>query len=127
MLFGWKLLFNFESKNPSGPALTSQQTENRVDLLIDDGKEVKNFQIEFKQGMTAFDVLKNKAEELGLDLKTEQYDFGIFIKAINGVENGADKKYWTYYVNGQLPMVSSDKNTINSGDKIEFKFEKSPF
>ena len=42
-------------------------------------------------------------------------------------ENGENGKYWLYYVNGEMPMVSADKKELRPGDKVEFKFEKSPF
>ena len=102
--------------------------KEKVFLVIDDGKESpQTFEAEFEEGMTAFDLLKNKAEELNLVLKTETYDAGIFIEAIGDKENGEDGRYWLYYVNGEMPMVAADKQEINPGDKIEFKFEESPF
>jgi hypothetical protein len=99
-----------------------------VSLVIDDGEGMpKNFEVQFYKGITAFDLLKKKAEELNMVLKTKTYDIGIFIEAIGDKENGQDGKYWMYYVNGVLPMVAADKKEIKPGDKIEFRFEKSPF
>ncbi len=77
--------------------------------------------------MTAFDLLKNKTEELNIPLKIKTYDFGILIEAIGNKKNGQDGKYWMYYVNNEMPMVSVDKKEIKPGDKVEFRFEKSPF
>lgn len=99
-----------------------------VMLVIDDGgRNPKTLIAEFKEGMTAFDLLKEEAEKLALALETKNYDMGVFIEAIGDRENGQDGKYWLYYVNGQLPMVAADKKEIKAGDKVEFKFEKSPF
>lgn len=103
-----------------------KQTEEAV-LIIDNGIQPRTFTMEFEEGMTAFDLLKNKTEEIGLVLKTKTYDIGILIEAIGSEENGQDGKYWLYYVNGEMPMVASDKNEIKVGDKVEFKFEKSTF
>ncbi len=104
-----------------------EEVEKEVVLVIDDGIQPKTFAVEFREGMTAFDLLKNKAEESNLVLKTKTYDIGIMIEAIGEKENGQDGKYWLYYVNGEMASVSADKKEIKSGDKIEFKFEKSPF
>jgi len=99
-----------------------------VTLLIDYGEgETKIFEAEFKEGMTAFSLLESETEKANLSLKTKAYDIGIFIETIGNKENGQDGKYWMYYVNGELPMIAADKNELNFGDKIEFKFEKSPF
>lgn len=97
-------------------------------LVIDDSEGTpKTFEAEFNEGMTAFDLLKIKAEELNIVLKTKTYDIGTLVETIRDKENGQDGKYWMYYVNGEMPMVAADKKEIKPGDKIEFKFEKSPF
>jgi len=99
-----------------------------VSLVIDDSEGMpKTFEVEFREGITAFDLLKNKTEELNILLRTKSYDVGIFIEAVGDKENGQDGKYWMFYVNGELPMVAADKKEIKLGDKVEFKFETSPF
>lgn len=97
-------------------------------VVIDEGQGTsKTFISKFKEGMTAFDLLREGTLKLGLTLKTKTYDVGIFIEAIGDRENGQDEKYWLYYVNGELPTISADKKELKSEDKVEFKFEKSPF
>jgi len=104
------------------------ETPQKVVLVIDDGEgNPQIFENEFREGVTAFDLLKLKTEGLVLNLETKTYDIGIFIEAIGDKKNGEDGKYWLYYVNGEMPMVSADKKEIKPGDKVEFKFEKSPF
>ena len=98
-----------------------------VILVIDNGIQIEIFTVEFSEETTAFDLLKNKTEELNLNLKTKQYDIGILVESIGDKENGQDGKYWMYYVNGEMPMVASYKNQKKVGDKVEFKFEKSVF
>ena len=105
-----------------------ETVKKEVVLVIDDGEESpKDFRAEFNEGMTAFDLLKNKTEELNIILKTKIYDIGIMVEAIGDKENGQAGKYWLYYVNDKMPMVAVDKKEIKPGDKIEFKFEKSSF
>jgi hypothetical protein len=99
-----------------------------VILVIDDGGGVlKNFKGELKEGMTALDLLKEGAAELNLDLTVKSYDIGVFIETIGQKKNGDSGKYWMYYVNGELAPVAADKKDLKAGDRVEFKFEKSPF
>jgi hypothetical protein len=99
-----------------------------VILVIGEGEgTIKTFETEFKEGMTAFDLLKEKTGEVDLTLKFKTYDVGVFIEVIGDKENGEDGKYWLYYVNGEMSQVASDKQLLVPGDKVEFKFEKSPF
>ena len=125
----WLILSNgFWQDSVKETDLVQETIEKEVVLVIDDGGGNPNtFVAEFKEGMTAFDLLKNKTEESGIALKTKTYDIGILVEAIRDKENGQDGKYWLYYVNGEMPMVAADKLIIKPGDKVEFKFEKSPF
>ena len=124
---GWNVFSNKDvtPPPPKESEIFQPSAKEEVDLIINNGEETKGFKINFKKGMTAFDALKSKADEL--NLKTKTYDIGILIQAIGDKENGQEAKYWLYYINGQMPMVSVDKQEIKAGDKIEFKFEKSPF
>jgi len=97
--------------------------QGKANLTIDFGNNSQDFELDLKNEATALDLLKDSKLEVG----SKQYDFGTMIESINGVENGEGGKYWIYYVNGQTPMVSADKYNVKSGDKVEFKFESSPF
>ena len=109
-------------------AIGIKSIKDDLEIVIDDGSGYpKNFKVEVKDRTTAFDVLKEKAEELNFNLKYEMYDIGVFIKSIDGVKNGDQGKYWLYYINGEMPTLAADKITVKGGDGIEFKFEKSPF
>lgn len=129
---GWIV---FSDRSPEN--LSEKETEilkqedniqEKVILIIDYSEgDPQTFNIEYREKLTAFDLLKAKAEELGFALRTKTYDIGIFIEAIGKKENGQDGKYWMYYINGEMPMVSADKKELKAGDKVEFKFEKSPF
>lgn len=131
IISGWLIFFNLKIEQPVSQEETvisqEQEEEKEVVLVVDDGKEPKIFNVEFIEGITAFDLLKEKAEESGLTLKTKTYDIGILIEAVGDKENGQEGKYWLYYVNGEMPMVSADKKELKPDDKVEFKFEKSPF
>ena len=128
---GWMIFSNPISRpvdeKETTDLLDREREAEEVVLIIDNGIQLRTFTAEFKEEMTTFDLLKNKTEEADLVLKTKVYDIGILVEAIGSEENGQDGKYWLYYVNGEMPMVASDKNKIKAGDKVEFRFEESTF
>ena len=64
----------------------------------------------------------------GLEIDYQEYEgMGVMVEAIDGVENGADNKYWMYYLNEEMPMVSCDQQAVSAGDTVEFRFEESSF
>jgi hypothetical protein len=38
---------------------------------------------------------------------------------------GTNGKYWMYYIDGQTAPVAVDKQDVQAGVTVEFKFEKS--
>lgn len=130
IILGWTILLNKDKlftfqKESETPQL---ETREEVNLVINEGEGSPIIiNSDFKEGMTAFSLLKEKTEELGLSLRTKTYDIGVLIEAIGNRENGEDGKYWLYYVNDEMPMVAVDKKEIHRGDRVEFRFEKSPF
>lgn len=75
---------------------------------------------------TAFEALEKAAQFQNIDIKTKQYDFGIFVEAINDKENTSEKS-WLYYVNGKIADKAADKYEIQDGDIIEWRYEKPQF
>ena len=108
--------------------IPQEEIKEEVVLIINSDEEnIKTFEIDFELGMTAFGLLKNKAEELDLILEAKTYDIGVLIEAIGNKKNGDENKYWLYYINDEMPMVAADKKEIKPRDKVEFKFEESKF
>lgn len=106
--------------------IAGETTAKKVSLVVDSGSgNPKTFVADFKEPMTAFDLLKSGTENL--NLKTKEYSIGIMIEAIGDKENGQDGKYWMYYINGKLAGVSADKQKLAADDKVEFRFEKPSF
>lgn len=109
--------------------ILEENINKEIILVIDDGQGFqRTFKADFKDGMNAFDLLKEGTIKLDLALKTKNYEnLGVLIEAIGEIENGQDGQYWFYYVNKEAPMVAADKNLLKPGDNVEFKFEKSSF
>lgn len=110
------------------PASPEPLVEEKVSLVIDFGNEERQeLEIDLEQAATVFELLEKGAASLGLELKTKEYDFGTLVEGIGEIENGQDNKYWLYYLNDEMPMVSADSQEISAGDKVEFRFEESTF
>ena len=83
--------------------------------------------LEAEATTTVFALLEQEANTAGWAIKSTAYDVGVFIEAIGDRENGRDGSYWLYYVNNEMPMEAADKYEVVPGDKVEFRFEPSPF
>lgn len=108
---------------------TQEEFPEIVSLVLDfgDTTEPQIQSIEIKAEETVLSVLKKALERLNIDLTIQEYEQGVFIEAIGNRKNGDDNKYWLYYVNGEMPQVSCGKKIVKAGDKIEFKFQTSPY
>jgi len=105
----------------------TQFVQRRVEFNIDNGKEKESFVVGIYKGEKVLTVIKRLEKEGKIKVSLKTYDFGTLLEGINGVKNGTEGKYWLYYLNGQMPMLGIDSQEVKAGDKIEFKFEKSPF
>jgi LAS superfamily LD-carboxypeptidase LdcB len=129
-LLGWFKIFNTiqapQTANPQTENLRLENespNENSVSLQIDfgDGKTTSFEKVLTGQEQTAYSLLTAAAEDKNLDLQTQEYDFGVFVKSINGYESTADKA-WIYFVNGESGTIAADKYKLAPGDKVEWKY-----
>lgn len=112
----------------AGQALFQRILQTNYLVIDDSSGQIKDIGLQLRRGATAFDLLKQGAQYWELELKTETYeDMGVFVEAIGDRKNGQDGKFWLYYVNDKMPSVAVDKQLLTEGDKVEFKFEESPF
>ncbi len=114
-----------EQNQEQNQEIASEQTAQTVTVAINYGDEEKNYEVDFGEGMTAYDALKAAAEKDALEIKTTDYDFGMSVDAIGDKEGGVDGKYWMYYIDGTTSPVAADKQILTEGMKVEFKYEAS--
>lgn len=69
-------------------------------------------------GDNAFELLQENA-----DVEFEQYDFGVFVKSINGV-SGDNEYFWSLYVNGEQSVTGADQTFLEEGDLVEWRYEE---
>jgi hypothetical protein len=92
-----------------------------LSIVFDDGRVVDYSKEESNNQETAFSILKEAADANSLNLDTQQYDFGVFVKSINGKVSSADKS-WIYFVNGKSGQVAADKYELKPADKVEWRY-----
>jgi hypothetical protein len=110
-------------------SIVKQSAQEKILYTIDfgDGK-VRTFQIVPTGNSTAFSLLEELAKRENFKVESKVYEgMGVFVESIDGIKNGADNKYWQYWVNSELPMVAADKKEIKKGDKVEWRFSPSPY
>lgn len=78
---------------------------------------------------TVFTILQKMSKRNDFNVEFTYYEEfdAILIDSINNIENGAEGKYWQYYVNGDIPMVGADNYPVENGDYIEWRFEIVPY
>ncbi|MFA6098140.1 MAG: DUF4430 domain-containing protein [Patescibacteria group bacterium] len=112
---------------PAQGVVAGLATEN-AHLVIDRGTgNSLSMYVQVNDETTVFQALQEAANDYGLELKTSTSDYGVLVQGIGEMIGGQDDKYWIYYVNGEMALNSVDKQMVNPGDKIEFRFEANPF
>lgn len=119
------ILFNYNKSNKTSIIPSDQQTnyETKAILIIDFGnKETKEFEVATTPEDTAYSILKTTLTKENINLEVQQYDFGVFVKKIAEFESGADKS-WIYYVNQESGQIAADQHKLESGDRVDWKYE----
>jgi len=108
----------------------SVRTESTASIMVDTGDALLGFpERAIYQGDTIWSLLERAAEEnQALSVFAQDYgDLGVLIQSINGYENGAEKKYWQFWVNNEYAQVAADKYFVNDGDAVMWKFTSGRF
>lgn len=124
-LFVTVLLPDWTKQRETTPLVAEQSKEANKPLSItteiDFGDQTPVQHITEADDLTAYSALTKTAEAFNYEVVTEQYDFGVFIKSINGYKSSADKS-WIYFVNGESGMVAADQVKLNQGDTVSWKY-----
>ncbi len=110
-----------------------EKEETTATVIINFGNETLwTFGDITTENNTVYGFLIEAADEGSFSIDTKYYSgMGIFINEIAGVEHGTDipgiddedQRWWQYYVNGELGPVAADRQKVNDGDIIEWRFE----
>lgn len=70
---------------------------------------------------TAYNALVKVADLKKVKVTTQQFKYGVMVEKVANVGNTAQKG-WTFYVNGKLGRISSDRTYVHSSDVVEWKY-----
>ena len=97
----------------------SSKAASTVKVTVDFGDRVAT--VSSVVATTAFDALVRVTQKEQLELKTKQYDFGVFVEQI-GERANTKEKSWIYFVNGKAGTEAADKQPVASGDMVEWRY-----
>jgi len=109
--------------------LTPNQNDETIitsaTLILDTGDgTIKSYSV-FTENNTVYGFLMEAAKIGDFDVKTTYYASfdSTLIDSIDGVTSDMNKG-WIYYINGEQGMIGADKQVVNGGDVIEWRFEE---
>lgn len=123
LFFGVLFAKGVSKTDPINDKQQVNQEDQKVLLIIENPDEKLEFEVDYKDGITALDTLIAMSDEHFIDLETTYYeDFdSTLVDSINGFEN-SEVKSWIYFVNGNSANIGADKYYANRGDRIEWKY-----
>jgi len=81
-----------------------------------------------EQAESLLTVTENLAAQQGWPMDSTDYgDLGILVTQIGHQINGQNQKYWQFYTNDEMPMVSVNNYLPKMSDNIKWKFQVSEF
>ena len=108
---------------------TEEQKSNTVTLTIDctaadGGYLLKNYHVTYKDGDSAYDILKRACNENGIGVNAKSTGYGTYVVGINGLneKDVGNNSGWLYYVNGNLPNKACSKYKVKPGDTVKFYY-----
>ncbi len=109
---------NSSTSQSNGSTNEAGTPVGEVTLNIDAGASTYSYKVEWSEGMTVWDILKNAASKNGFDVKYDDKtykDWGVFVQGIHG--NNCE--CWNYKLNDKCPLGVS-KTYTSKGDSILF-------
>jgi len=101
------------------PTEIKTNTTSSVSVILDTGSTIAT--VSAVSAQNAFQALSEAAKKQNLALTTKQYDFGVFVEQVGTFANTKEKS-WIYFVNGKSGTVAADKQNLNTGDMVEWKY-----
>jgi hypothetical protein len=129
---GVTLIIDFEGFEPETHpwkrAVWSPDGEGNWSLSLEDPP--KNGTVYYVLNVTAatvLDALVEAGRVTGVEVMDHRESMGAFVDSIDGVENGRDGHYWSYYLNDEYGVEASNKAAISDGDEVRWVYMGNPF
>lgn len=76
---------------------------------------------------TALEALVEAGRAGRFEVEHHKGSQGAFVDIVDGIENGRDGHFWSFYVNDEYGLVASDAATVEDGDEVRWVYMGSPF
>ena len=100
--------------------------ETKKEFVPSDGWILKETEVSFKGGETAFDVLKQICGKKGIHMASRYTPLykSYYVEGINQLyEFDCGKNSgWMYSVNGEYPNYGASSYNLKDGDKVEWRY-----
>ena len=89
-----------------------------------DGYLLKRYSCTYKNGDTAYDILKRSCAAQHIKITAENTVYGVYIAGINNIDEKdcGDESGWLYSVNGKFPSITCGKQKVKPNDEILFTY-----
>ncbi len=75
----------------------------------------------------ALDVLASATRATGVPTEHHTESQGAFVDSIDGIVNGRDGHYWSYYINDEYGLVAANDAHLSDGDVVRWVYMGNPF
>jgi hypothetical protein len=116
--------FAFQSKTKIAHIDSQTQAIPSVSVTLDTGSSIATVSGVLAQN--AYQALVGATNQQHLVLKTQHYDFGVFVEQIGALINSKDDD-WIYLINGKSGTIAADKQAVHGGDMVEWKYTAPTF
>ena len=113
------LVQNKINDNASTTANIQEKQSQDNTVIIDFGNGQKKEKT--VKANTPYQALEMVANSQGYKITTKQYKYGLMVEEINRIKN-TPEKYWLFSVNGKPGLISADRQKLNAGDVVEWKY-----
>ncbi len=104
--------------------LNTAESKNAVSVMLDYGDgAVKTYNTPVVANENLFQAMEKLTKGNNLTFESKTYEgLGALITKIGSKENGAQNRYWQYWVNNVKPEVGAGAYILQPGDVVEWKF-----
>lgn len=131
LVFSLVFVMSLASCNTEGDRDVWADAVYTEDTELGSGSKTLTLEVKVNEHLITLTVKTDKSTvgealtEQGI-ITGEQGDYGIYIKAVNGITADFDKTqtYWAFYVNGEYAMSGADTTEITEGAVYRLEYSR---
>ena len=131
ILLAFACLFCFIGCNTVEKTGVWENATYRKDMQFGEGAKTVIVEVKAQERSVTF-TIKTDKDTVGAALMEhalidgEEGPYGLYVKAVNGMkaDYDTDKRYWAFYVNGEISMTGVDTTEITEGTTYQMIYSK---